>query len=109
MTDRTLMPRNRRRDLSHGHERIVRAALRDAPAIEATIWSASRVQAMRQRDRRPFSSAMLALQVALVLRVDVGGGLVEDDDGRVLQDSARDGEALALAAAQRGAILRRVA
>src|ERR1017187_5430059 len=32
------------------------------------------------------------------LRVQVAGGFVQDQDGRVLQQSARDGEALALAA-----------
>ena len=39
------------------------------------------------------------------LDVERAGGLVEDQDRRVLEDGARDGEALALAAGQRGAAL----
>lgn len=38
-------------------------------------------------------------QLLLVLRVHVSGGFVQNDDRRVLHDGARDGDALALAAA----------
>ena len=93
-------------ETSFGHERIVRAALHDAPAVEHDdlVGIAHGLQAMRDHDDRLAARQLGdgALQVALVLRVDVGGGPVEDDDGRVLQDGARDGEALALAARQRG-------
>jgi hypothetical protein len=38
------------------------------------------------------------LDEALAFGVEAGGGLVEDEDGGVLDDGAGDGEALALAA-----------
>ena len=41
-----------------------------------------------------------ALDDGLVLGVDVGGGLIEDDDGRVLQHGAGDGNALPLTAGE---------
>ena len=40
------------------------------------------------------------LELFLVLRIGERGGLVEDDDGRVFQHHARDGDALLLAAGQ---------
>ena len=45
------------------------------------------------------------LHQRLALRVERGGRLVEQQDRRVLQDGAGDGEALALAAGQRDAAL----
>lgn len=40
------------------------------------------------------------LDVAFVVRVHAGGGFVEDDDGRVFQYAARDGDALLFAAGE---------
>ena len=45
------------------------------------------------------------LQAVLVLGVDVCGRLVEKDDGRVLEHRAGDGDALLLAAGERGSAL----
>ena len=45
------------------------------------------------------------LHERLVLGVEVAGGLVEDDDGRVLQEHAGDGQALLLAAREAVAAL----
>mgnify|MGYP000687891786 CR=1 FL=1 len=45
------------------------------------------------------------LDQVLVLRVHAGGGLVQDDDGRVLQNGPGDGDALTLSA---GELLTRV-
>ena len=45
------------------------------------------------------------LQLVLVFGIDVGGGLVEDDDGRVLEHGAGNGNALLLAARERGPAL----
>ena len=44
-------------------------------------------------------------QLLLVLRVHVGGGLVQNDDGRILHDGPGDGNALALAAGEGRAAL----
>lgn len=44
-------------------------------------------------------------QLLLVLRVHVGGGLVQNDDGRILHDGPGDGNALPLAAGKRRAAL----
>ena len=40
------------------------------------------------------------LHEAFALAVERAGGLVEDEDGRVFQDGAGDGDALALAAGE---------
>ena len=45
------------------------------------------------------------LDEVLALRVEGGGGLVEDEDGGVVQDGAGDGEALLLAAGEPDAAL----
>ena len=45
------------------------------------------------------------LDAGFRLDVERAGGLVEDQDRRVLQDGAGDGDALALAARERGAAL----
>ena len=45
------------------------------------------------------------LDLRLGERIDAGGGLVEDDDGRVLHQHAREGDQLALAHRQRLAVL----
>ena len=56
------------------------------------------VRPLPQRVERP-------LDARLGLHVEGAGRLVEDQDRRVLQDGAGDGEALALAARQRCAAL----
>lgn len=59
-------------------------------------------QAVRDGDERlpDHELADGALDERLVLGIGVGRRLVEDDDGRVLQNGACDGDALLLAAAQ---------
>ena len=45
------------------------------------------------------------LDEALALVIEGGSGFVEDEHGRIAQDRARDGEALALATGERDAAL----
>ena len=49
----------------------------------------------------PRTSSPILLDVALVVGVDAGRGLVEDDDGRVLEDAAGNRDALLFAAGKR--------
>ena len=79
----------------------MRAALRDATVVnhQNAVRILDGVQAMGDYEQG-FARAQLVYRLldgALVVGIDAGGGLVEDDDGRVLQDAARDGDALALA------------
>ena len=45
------------------------------------------------------------LELILILGVHIGRGLIEDDDGRVLQETPGDGDALLLSAGERGSSL----
>ena len=45
------------------------------------------------------------LELVLILGVHIGRGLIEDDDGRVLQETPGDGDALLLSAGERGSSL----
>ena len=54
-------------------------------------------------DQQGLALAQLAdrlLNIALVVCVYAGGGLVQDDDGRVLQDAAGNGNSLFLSAGE---------
>ena len=91
------------------HAGVQRAALQqlimppaphDAPRVhdENLVGARDGREPMRDSDKRLalHQPADGALHQRLVFGVGVGGRLVEDDDGRVLQDGARDGDALAL-------------
>ena len=95
---------------AEGEQLLVRAELGDPPVRRATaIWSASRTVERRWamvsvvRPRESASSA--CLHGALGLGVQGAGRLVEDQDRRVAQDGAGDGEALLLAAGEAVAAL----
>ena len=81
---------------------FVRAAADDAPGVhdEDLVGPAHGGQAVRDGDERLAGHQLAdgALHQCLVLGVGVGRRLVEDDDGRALQDGARDSDALLLAA-----------
>ena len=68
-------------------------------------------QPVRDDQRRAVGHQVVerVLHQAFGFGVERGGGLVEDQDRRVLQHRARDREALALAAGQRAALARRCA
>ena len=55
--------------------------------------------------RPAMSRSSASSRSVLGVGVERAGGLVEDEDGRVLEQRARDREALALAAGERGAAL----
>ena len=87
----------------------MRAALGDAPVVHheylvgvldgrQTVGNGDDGLAARQLGDR-------LLDKVLILRVDAGGRLVEDDDGRVLQNGAGNGYALLLAAGELSAAL----
>ena len=80
------------------------AALDDASVVEHEdlIGVADRGQAVRDRDRGapPGQLVERKLHGALGLGVERGGGLVEDQYGRVAKDRARDRDALLLAAGE---------
>src|ERR687897_2833307 len=83
---------------------VVRAALDDLSMLEDEnlIGAADRGQPVRDHERRPSmaQAAEAVLNHRLALAVEAGGRLVEDQDGRVSEDCARDGDALTLAAGQ---------
>src|SRR5690606_37693360 len=81
---------------------VVRAALDDAALVhdEDLVRALDGGEAVRD-DEGGAAAAERAQPVAdegLALGVEAGGGLVEDEDARVGDDGARDGDALALAA-----------
>src|SRR5262249_60862949 len=84
------------------HQLAVRAALDDLPVRhdDDAVGTAHRRQAMRHHQRRAIDHEALErlLHEPFRLRVEGRGGLVEDQDGRVLEDRAGDGQALALPA-----------
>ena len=87
-----------------GHEFLVGADLGDAAALEDddAVGAAHGGHAVGDDE----DGAALhevgerCLHEGFALGVERGGGFVEDQDGRVLQDGARDGEALAFAAGE---------
>src|SRR5262249_12120315 len=81
-------------------ERLVRALLDDAPLVEDddAIDRADRGEAVGDEQRgAPAPGALQrVLEAGLGVAVDVGGGLVEDEDRRVAVERAREGDELAL-------------
>ena len=85
------------------------AGLHDAPLHEHhdAIGALDGRQAMGDHDGGAPAHQRLerSLHRALALGVERRGRLVEQQDGRVLEDGARDGQALALPAGELGAVL----
>src|SRR5690606_349155 len=84
-------------------------ALDDAALIEDEdpVGVGNRRQAVRDDERRPSTAESIesALDLVLGLGVERARRLVEDEDGRLLEDGPCDGDALALAAGQGSAPL----
>ena len=74
---------------------------------ENLIGIGDRRQPVRDDERRAAAAKRVEgpLDLGLRLGIERARCLIEDEDRRVLQDGARDGDALALAARQRGAAL----
>jgi hypothetical protein len=89
----------------HLHQLLVRAALHDAAVLhhDDEIRAAQRAEAVRHDERRAARDGAVERLENLVLRlaVDRRGRVVEQQDRRLEQHGARDGEALALAAGER--------
>ncbi len=87
-----------------GHELHVSAALDDAPALEHQdpVGADHAGEPVGKDQGRAAGHEPLerCLDDGLAFRVHRREGLVEDQDGRVTQEGARDGDALALAARQ---------
>src|SRR5687768_16987685 len=81
---------------------VVRAAFHDPPLLEhhEAVHTRDGREAVRDRNHRLAFHQLeqLLLDCELDLAVERGGGLVEHQDRRVLQDHARERNALALAA-----------
>lgn len=88
---------------------IVGALLGDAPVLhhQDLVGILHSGQTVRDGDEGLAAGQLgeRLLDEVLVLRVDAGSGLVQNDDGRVLQDSPCNGDALLLAAGQGAAAL----
>ena len=86
------------------HQIFVGANLRNAPAIKHDdfVGPPDRRQSMSDDDDRAILDQIVqcALHQHLGFRVEVGGGFIQDEDGRVLQQCSRNGKTLALASAQ---------
>ena len=83
---------------------VVRSLLDDAPVVEHhdEIRVADRREPVGDHERCPPGHEALERveDHGLGLRVDRGGGLVEDEDRRVLDEGAGDADALALASGE---------
>src|SRR5688500_18163363 len=94
---------------AEGEELLVRAGLDDAPAFEhdEAIHARDGGQAMRDGDDGLAFHEVeeLLLDGELDLAVERRGGLVENQDRRILEDHARERDALALAARELDAAL----
>ena len=92
-----------------GHQLVVGPHLGDAAAVDHhdAVGVPHRRQAMGDDQGRAtlHQLGQRLLDQELALGVEVGGGLVQDQDGRILQEGARDREALALAAGELHAAL----
>src|SRR5262245_32646924 len=88
---------------------VVTPCFDDRPILddEDAIGVDDGMQAMRDHDRRSSLAQVLdrALNLPLGFRIERSGRLVEQDDRRVLEQSACDGDALALAAGDLQAVL----
>src|SRR4029079_11085453 len=89
---------------SHGEEFVVFAPLDDAPAIEDEdlVGMADGGEPVGDDEAGAARHEAIegALDEALGLGIDAGGGLIEDEDGRILQQGAGDGDALLFADAE---------
>ena len=89
---------------AQGEEFLVRAALDDAAFVQDDdlVGVLDGAEAVGDGDGGAAGHELLEglLDAALGLGVERGGGLVEDEDGRVLEDGAGDADALALAAGE---------
>src|SRR6185295_16630805 len=87
-----------------GEQLVVRAVLDDRAGLEddQAIHAANGREPVGDHDRRaiPHQGPQRLLDVVLALGVQGAGGLVEDEDRGVLEQRARDGDPLALAAGQ---------
>jgi hypothetical protein len=96
-----------------GHQLVVAADLDDAAAVEhdQAVGIAQRRQAVGDGDRRPAPHQVVErfLDFLLGRRVDRRGRLVENQDARVDEQRAGDRDALAFAAGERLARVRRPA
>ncbi len=81
-----------------GEEFVVGAALEDAAFLqdEDEVGVADGGEAVRDDEGGAAGEEALErlLDEELGVRVDAGGGFIEDEDGRIFQESAGDGDAL---------------
>src|SRR5262250_3393903 len=91
------------------HERFVRADLGEAPVVHDhhAVRVLYRGETMRDDEDGAVlhQLAQRLLHQELAFRVQVRGRLIQDQDGRILQERARDGDALTLAARELHAAL----
>src|SRR6185503_3303755 len=91
------------------HQLGMRAGLDDAAVVQddQPVHARDRREAMRDRDHGAalHQRIELLLDRGLDLAVERRGRLVEDEDRRILEDDARQGDALALAARKLDATL----
>ena len=91
------------------HQLVVGPHLGDAAAVDHhdAVGVLHGGQAMGDdEDRAPLHQlGQRLLDQELALRVEIGRGLVQDEDGRILQEGAGDGQALPLAAGEPDAAL----
>ena len=91
------------------HQLVMRAGLRDASVLhhKDPVGTADRRQAVGDRDDRLAARQLgdRLLDGVLVFGVDARRHLVEDDNGRIFQDRACDGDALLFAAGERAAAI----
>src|SRR5579864_765952 len=91
------------------HELGMRPALANLPVFEYEnlVRAANCGQAVRDDKSSAADDEIAegALHVHLRLGIEFGSGLVKNQNGGILEDSPRDGDALALAAAQARATL----
>ena len=92
-----------------GHELAVCASLNNLSAVQHQdlVGVTDRLQPVsdHQNGLVPSQGFNGLLQPVLILRVYIGGGLVQDYDGSVFQDSPSNGDALLLAAGKTGTTL----
>src|SRR5690606_8375459 len=92
-----------------GIKLLVRAVGDDAAGVEDedARGTADRAETVRDHERGAAAHELVErrLNLRLALAVERAGGFVQDEDGRVLEEGAGDGDALALSAGEGGAAL----
>ena len=92
-----------------GDQFLMGALLHDAALVQHQdlVGIADSLQPVGDHQHRllPGQRFHSLLELVLVLRVHVGGGLIEDDDRGVLQEAPGDGDALLLPAGEGGPAL----